>query len=149
MPFPFTIKGKIGNLNAPAKIYLTRGVEATDYAMFRNEAFELKGTSDVPYAVDLLMKRDGKLGDGVFGPIKYVRVFVKPTPIIVTSPDSLQNARVTGGPITADYQKLKATTRRVTAKMDSFGAEAKKASAEERKYPELTARKQAQFDATT
>lgn len=105
VPFPFTIKGKIGNLNAPAKIYLIRGVETKDSATFRNGAFELKGTSDVPHAVDLLVKRDGKLGDGVFGPIKYVRVFVEPTPIIVTSPDSLQNARVTRG------DPLRPTTR--------------------------------------
>lgn len=96
-----------------------------------------------------MVKRDGRLGDGVFGPIKYVRVFVGPTPIIVTSPDSLQNARVTGGPVTADYQRLEAATKRVTTKMDSFGTEVKKASAEERKSPEFTAQEQAQFDAIT
>lgn len=33
--------------------------------------------------------------------------------------------------------------------MNSFGTEVKKASAEERKSPEFTARKQAQFDAIT
>ncbi|MFD1469268.1 redoxin domain-containing protein [Hymenobacter caeli] len=148
-PFAFTIKGKIGQLNAPAKIYLMRGMAPTDSATFKNGAFELKGTSDVPRAVDLLVKRDGKLGDGVFGHIKYVRVFLEPTPIIVTSPDSVQNAHIVGGPVNADYERLGAATKRVTAKMNVFGAEEKKVSAEERKSPEFAARKRAQFDAAT
>ncbi len=146
-PFPFTIKGKIGNLNAPAKIYLMRGTQAADSATFKNGAFELKGTSDVPSAVDLLVKRDGKLGDGVFGPIKYIRVFVEPSPIVVTSPDSLQNARITGGPVTADYQKLVASSNRVKAKMQALVAENQKASAEERKSSAFAARSKAQFEA--
>ncbi len=148
-PFAFTIKGKIGNLNAPAKVYLMRGMEPTDSATFKNGAFELKGTSDVPRAVDLLVKRDGKVGSGVFGPIKYVRVFLEPTPIVVTSPDSVQNARVTGGPITADYQRLVASSDRVKAKMNSIGDAAKKASAEERKSPAFVARQRAQYEAIT
>lgn len=148
-PFAFTIKGKIGNLNAPAKVYLMRGTEPADSATFKNGAFELKGTSDVPRAVDLLVKRDGKLGDGVFGPIKYVRVFLEPIPIVVTSPDSVQNARVTGGPVAADYQRLVASSDRVRAKMNSIGDAASKASAAERKSPAFVARQHAQYDAIT
>ncbi|AMJ66904.1 TlpA disulfide reductase family protein [Hymenobacter sp. PAMC 26628] len=147
--FPFTIKGKIGNLNAPAKVYLMRGMEPTDSATFKNGAFELKGTSDVPRAVDLLVKRDGKLGNGVLGPIKYVRVFLEPTPIVVTSPDSVQNARVTGGPVAADYQRLVASSDRIKAKMNSIGDAAKKASAEEGKSPAFAARQRAQYEAIT
>lgn len=146
-PFAFTIKGKIGNLNAPAKIYLMRGMEPTDSATFKNGAFAFKGTSDVPRAVDLLVKRDGKLGHGMSGTIKYVRVFLEPTPIVVTSPDSVQNARVAGGPVAADYQRLVASSDRVKAKTQALIAEAQKASAEKRKSPEFAARMKAQFDA--
>lgn len=126
-----------------------RGMEATDSATFKNGAFELKGTSDVPRAVDLLVKRDGKLGNGVMGPIKYVRVFLEPTPIVVTSPDSVQNARVSGGPVAADYQRLVASSDRIKAKANSIGAAARKASAAERNSPEFAARTRAQFDAIT
>ncbi|OGX89360.1 TlpA disulfide reductase family protein [Hymenobacter coccineus] len=147
--FPFTIKGKIGHLNAPAKIYLMRGSEPADSATFKDGAFELKGTSDVPRAVDLLVKRDGKLGEGVFGAIRPLRVFLEPTPIVITSPDSMQNARVTGGPVAADYQRLVASSDRVKAKMNSIGDAASKASAEERKSPAFMARQRAQYEAVT
>ncbi|TPG67273.1 TlpA disulfide reductase family protein [Hymenobacter nivis] len=137
--FPFTIKGKIGHLNVPAKIYLMRGTEVTDSATFKNGAFELKGTSDVPQAVDLLVKRDGKLGNGMNGPTRPLRLFLEPTPIVITSPDSMQNARVTGGPVVADYQRLQAALKPVYDKREAVGARIHSA--------EVAARMQGQFDA--
>jgi len=94
---PFTIKGKIGQLNAPAKIYLMHGLEAADSATFKNGAFEFKGTTDAPRKVYLVTKRDGKLGSGIIGRVDGTLVFLEPGPVVLTSPDSLFKAHVTGG----------------------------------------------------
>jgi hypothetical protein len=42
--YPFVVKGKVGQLNAPAKVYLLRG-EVLDSATLKNGQFELKGTT--------------------------------------------------------------------------------------------------------
>ena len=145
-PIPFVVKGKIGNLNAPAKIYLQRGREVMDSATFVNGTFELKGTTDVPRSADLAIKRDGKVGS-IFGPQDNTRIFLEPGPVVLTSPDSLKHARVTGGPVTADDQRLQAALKPVLDKMAALGAESRKVPAEQRKSPEFAERLKAQFDA--
>jgi hypothetical protein len=42
--YPFVVKGKIGSLNAPAKIYLVGG-EKLDSAILKNGHFELRGAN--------------------------------------------------------------------------------------------------------
>ena len=132
---PFTIKGQIGKLNAPAKIYLARGFQITDSVTLVNGAFELKGTTEVPRSVDLLLKRNGKFGNGLFGRKEATRVFLEPGPVVLTSPDSMKNVTVTGGPITADDQRLQVSLKAVSAKVQTMGTEAQKVSEEERKSP--------------
>lgn len=146
-PFAFTIKGKIGNLNAPAKIYLMHGMEPADSATFKNGAFAFKGASDAPRRVHLVIKRDGKLGSGIMGMIDGTLVFLEPGPVVLTSPDSLFKARVTGGPVTTDDQRLQASLKPVLDKMKAARAEAGTASAEERKSPAFAARTLARRDA--
>ena len=144
---PFTTKGQIGKLNAPAKIYLARGFQITDSVTLVNGAFELKGTTEVPRSVDLLLKRNGKFGNGLFGRKEATRVFLEPGPVVLTSPDSMKNITVTGGPITADDQRLQVSLKAVSAKIQTMGTEAQKVSEEERKSPAYQERMKAQFEA--
>ena len=146
-PIPFTVKGKIGQLNAPAKIYLVRGFVATDSATLKDGTFEFKGTTDVPQSADLVIKRDGKWGSGLLGMSDATRIYLEPGPVVLTSSDLLRKATVTGGPITTDDQRLQASLKTVFAKMNVSSAQARKASAEEQKSPEFQARRQAQFEA--
>jgi peroxiredoxin len=67
--------------------------------------------------------------------------------VVLTSPDSLRKARVTGGPVTADDQRLQASLKPVVAKMNAMGAEYQKASEEQRKSPAFQQHMQAQFEA--
>ncbi|QKG52037.1 DUF4369 domain-containing protein [Hymenobacter sp. BRD67] len=46
--YPYLIKGKIGKLNAPAKVYLMTGLQPTDSATLRQGQFEFKGTTPFP-----------------------------------------------------------------------------------------------------
>jgi peroxiredoxin len=45
-----------------------------------------------------------------------LRLFLEPGPVVVTSADSLRTARVTGGALTADYQRLTDATKPVNTK---------------------------------
>ena len=140
-PYPYLIKGKLGQMSAPAKVYLLTGLRATDSVTLRQGRFELRGTTPYPQSATLVLERRGRLQSGwqermLGGKMRRVfvespdrlRLFLEPGPVVVTSPDSLRTARLTGGPLTADYQRLADDTKPVVAKMK-------------------TARSQAQFDA--
>jgi peroxiredoxin len=145
---PFTVKGTIGKLNAPAKIYLLRGRQPIDSATFKNGAFELKGTTDIPTPADLLVKRNGKLESGMFGgPYDATRIYLEPGAIVVTSPDSLKNATTKGGPVNADDQRLVASFKPLLAKNKALEAEYKKATPQQRETPEFKERMEAKGQA--
>jgi peroxiredoxin len=144
--FPYVIKGKLGNLNAPAKVYLVRGMQIADSASLKNGAFELKGTADAPSTADLVFRRKGRLTT-LFGPMgDRARIFLEPGTLAINSPDSLAHATFKGGPAMADYQRLTAAVQPIMNKMQAAGAEAQKATEAERKDPAFRARMQAKFE---
>jgi hypothetical protein len=124
---PFIIKGKVGQLNAPAKIYLVYGPQVLDSATLKNGTFEIKGTTDWPRSAALVLARTGRLGDNSTGQAYFQAsdrsfLFLEPSPIVVTSADSLTRARITGGPQTAAYQRLQSALKPVTKRIKIAGA---------------------------
>jgi peroxiredoxin len=114
----FLLKGKIGQLNHPAKIYLVDGQQVLDSATLHNGAFELKGTTNWPHSAVLVLARQGKLGDNsqgqaYLGAPDRAYVFLEPGPVMVTSADSLTRARITGGPQTTAYNRLNTATKSI------------------------------------
>ena len=127
--YPYVIKGKLGKLNAPAKVYLVNGVQVTDSATLQRGRFELKGTAPYLHTATLVLERQGRLQSGwrdmMFGgkmSRAYIespdrlRLFLEPGPVVVTSSDSLRTARVAGGVLTADYQRLEKAVQPVVDK---------------------------------
>ena len=127
--YPYLIKGQIGQLNAPAKVYLQTG-ETTDSVTLRQGRFEFKGTTPYPHLATLVLERQGRLQSGwremmLGGKMRkaYVespdrqRLFLEPGPVVVASADSMRTARLTGGSLTADYQHLDEAMKPVAAKM--------------------------------
>jgi peroxiredoxin len=113
--YPFAVKGKIGSLNAPAKIYLVGG-EKLDSATLKNGQFEFKGANQWLGSTELILERKGKLRENYtkqsyFRSPDRITVFLEPGPVVVTSSDSLTHARITGGPLMADYQRLDAALK--------------------------------------
>ena len=147
-PTPYTVKGKIGELNAPAKVYLVRGLELLDSTTLKNGSFEFSGTTDRPKEVDVVVQRNGRLKDGFSISSNRTRIFLEPGPVVVTTADSLPNATLKGTQLTADYNKLTASLKPIQAKSAAFQAEARKAPPEQQKTPEFRKREQAQFDAS-
>ena len=116
---PYLVKGKIGQFNAPAKVYLVTGLECIDSATVQQGRFVLKGTTPFPSTATLVLERQGRLQSGwremmLGGKMRRVyfespdrlRLFLEPGPVVVTGPDSMRTARVAGGAPTADYQRL-------------------------------------------
>ncbi|TGD83078.1 TlpA disulfide reductase family protein [Hymenobacter wooponensis] len=143
---PFTIKGKLGTLNAPAKVYLVRGMTVADSATLKNGVFELKGTTEVPITADLVFRPKGRL-TSMYGPLDRTRVFLEPGTLLVTSPDSLAHATLKGGPATTDYVRLGESIKPVLAKIEAFGAEAQKATEQQRKDPAYQEQMRDKFEA--
>ncbi|AMR27408.1 hypothetical protein A0257_10065 [Hymenobacter psoromatis] len=127
--YPYLIKGKIGQLGAPAKVYLLTGLQTIDSATVRQGQFELKGTTPYPQSATLVLERRGRLQSGwqqkmLGGKMRRVfiespdrlRLFLEPGPVVVTSADSLRTARLAGGALTADYQRLTEAVEPVGAK---------------------------------
>jgi hypothetical protein len=121
-PGPYVVKGQVGHLNAPAKIYLVYGPQVLDSATLRNGQFELRGSNGWPHSAELVLERQGHLREGVRNGLYHrssperVSLFISPEPVTVTTADSLSKARLQGGPQLAAYQRLDATLKAVAAK---------------------------------
>ncbi|MBX0288820.1 AhpC/TSA family protein [Hymenobacter sp. HSC-4F20] len=144
---PFTIKGTLGKLNAPAKVYLMRGNVVADSATLKNGAFELKGTSNAPVAADLIFRTKGQLGSLSGRVLDRTRLYLEPGTIVITSPDSLAHATIQGGPVNTDNVRLNAAIKPVIANVQAFGAEMQKATEQQRQDPAFHERNKARFDA--
>jgi len=98
----FTIRGKIGNLNAPAKIYIDYSADGgggQDSAILKNGAFEFSGTiGGNAYArIALAHEGDGKEKAIYTGDVIYIHFGQED--LVMNSPDSLSNAVVTGSKV--------------------------------------------------
>ncbi|GAB3238652.1 TlpA disulfide reductase family protein [Hymenobacter seoulensis] len=148
-PAPFVIKGKLGKLNAPAKVYLVRGMTVTDSATLKNGAFELKGTVEAPVMAELIMRRNGRFGS-LFGALgDRARLYLEPGTALVTSPDSLAHATLTGGALNKDYARLLAATAPAIASMHAIGAESQKTTEQQRQDPAFQEQMRGRFQAVS
>jgi peroxiredoxin len=128
--YPYLIKGKIGTLNAPAKVYLMTGMQSADSATLQQGRFEFKGATEFPHSTTLVLERQGRLQSGwrekmlggqmhrvyVESPDR-IRLFLEPGPVVVTSSDSLRTAHLTGGKLTTEYLRLAEVTKPVNDKL--------------------------------
>jgi peroxiredoxin len=107
----FTITGKIGNLNKPAKIYLdysSEGKGATDSCEMVNGTFKFSGNVADYASARMTLSREGIKDKEIYGTkglgdVVYVN-FGKEN-IKITSADSLYNAKWTGSKV---YEEMKA-----------------------------------------
>lgn len=144
---PFLIKGKLGKLNTPAKMYLVRGSLPIDSVTVKNGAFELKGTTEAPCMADLILRPNGRLGN-LFGPMgDRTRLYLEAGTVLVTSPDSLAHATIKGGPLNADYARLDASIKPIFAAIQAFGAEVQQATEQQRQNPAFEEQMKSRFEA--
>ena len=108
----FTVKGKVGNLNAPAKAYIMYRVGSTsiaDSAAITNGVFTFKGTLENPLMASIRIKHDADVVDPAKrNPVDALSLYLENGTIGVTAPDSIKNAKITGSQMNTDNAKLKA-----------------------------------------
>lgn len=104
----FTVKGKIGTLDAPAKvfmIYSKGGQRIIDSAGVKGGEFALAGTVDEPLKGILVLDRVGAGLQAIKTP-DMVTVFIDKGTLLVNTKDSLSNAVLSGTTLNEDQQKL-------------------------------------------
>jgi len=130
----YIINGKVGQLQTPAKAYLrySKGTgRQTDSAAINNGEFTFEGTIDMPLNAYLIINNKGT-GIRTKG-ISYIELYLEPATITVISPDSLINAKINGGQINADNDRLKMALAPVTAKANALNEEYLAATEEKKK----------------
>ncbi|MDO7851081.1 TlpA disulfide reductase family protein [Hymenobacter convexus] len=145
---PFVVKGRVGQLNAPARVYLLRGSEILDSATLKNGAFELKGHTEMPERGQLVLVRNGRQPNPQRLPGNSLKLFLEPGPVVVTGSDSLPLAKFTGGPLTRDYLRLDAALQPAFARIKANGVEYQRATEAQRKEPAFAERIHQEYKAT-
>jgi len=113
----FVIKGKMGQLGAPAKVFLYYQ-QLPDYAwiedsaVLNNGAFEFKGTANYPVEATVTLRRNGKVA---YGKDESCTIFIE-NGVITIKGDSLPNATVKGGIENRNHQQLKSMLKPVKDK---------------------------------
>src|SRR5690606_36382068 len=104
----FTIKGKVGAYNAPAKVFIQyyEGQQPKiDSAIINNGVFALRRTVEMPSTGYLVLPPEGK----TFGPwvqqADYAEIFLSQGPIHVKG-ETLRSAAISGTRIIEDYTAL-------------------------------------------
>jgi len=157
---PFTVKSKIGKLNAPAKAYLVYRLGAnsvTDSAAIVNGEFTFTGVAMNPVNASMFIDYKGigfakyialNFPDG--GPSKsadMLNFYIEQGTINITSPDSAAKADVSGSPSNEDNKKLKSQLKIVMDKAQKIVAEAQAAKPEQQQSAAFQNAMQAKYKA--
>ena len=105
----FTIKGKLGNLNAPARAYLLykQGTNrVVDSAIITNGSFEIKGNVIEPANAALVIDHAGNGIDQLDSTVDVLTLYIDKGEMTVTGPDSVAKAKITGSKINDDNIRL-------------------------------------------
>lgn len=146
---PYSIKGKIGSLNKPAKVYFITKGNNVDSANVVNGAFEFKGNTDEPQMGTLVLDHKGAgLRNITPGSADMLRLYVEKGVSTVTGKDSVKKATVSGK-INADNAKLTSRLKGIDAEMAALTAEYRAASPEQRKSEAFMEQINAKEDAIT
>lgn len=106
----YSLKGKIGNIGAPAKVYLIKGPKQTVIASsgIQNGKFQFSGRLSDPEAVTLVLSYTGTGAYTGKGKQEFMDIYLEPGTISIASPDSLYHASIKGGNVNTANEKLKA-----------------------------------------
>jgi len=118
----FTVKGKVGKLNAPAKAFIQYkdgSNNVMDSAAIVNGAFEFKGKATLPIAASIRVKHDATPLDPDPKKRKPADAFPFYLDKTVTfnAADSIKYAKVTGSKVNDDNERFKAVFKKMDAEV--------------------------------
>lgn len=124
----YVVKGKVGNLSAPAKVFLRykiNGERHTDSMVIRNGQFLFKGKVGAPKEAHIMLQPGPVDDNPVIRSQPDVLAFIIEDKLIqISSKDSMHKATVKS-PANDDNAKMNAVLKPVYAKYDSLNAEYK------------------------
>jgi peroxiredoxin len=138
----YTVNGKVGSYNAPAKMYLIYQVkdqETKDSVVLKNGQFQFKGTvGSVPINAFLILNEKGN------GPRSkdYKSIFLEKGDIKVTGDDKVANATIEGGKANRENARYEALTKPIDDAQSAQDAK-EKAETDEQKNSESFQRQMA------
>jgi peroxiredoxin len=111
-PFSYSISGHLGPLPPTAVVFVRDNQRITDSAHVRAGHFTLRGTAQQPHSILLLLVGEGRL-PSIYRHSTYVtgdarRLFIEPTPVVLTSAGQLYNATLRGGPVNQEFARYTA-----------------------------------------
>ncbi|WP_295677016.1 DUF4369 domain-containing protein, partial [uncultured Mucilaginibacter sp.] len=130
-PQAFVIKGKIGTLNAPAKVYLAYQVGATkviDSALIANGSFTFSGNVLNPTNASMLLDHKGTGITKTDSTSDILNFYIEKGEIGITGPDSAYKAVVTGSKINDDSKRLIGQLKPINDRANALNAEKRRAS---------------------
>jgi len=132
----YTLQGKVGNLNAPAKVYLLHMVgseRVLDSAAVTAGKFTFTGPISGPAQAQLMVKHSDAVANQMARP-DALMLYLEPKTFEVTSAtDSVSKAVIKGSPVNEDNVKYQAFVKSASDKNAALMAEYRSKSPEERK----------------
>lgn len=120
----FQLKGEIGTLSSPARIYLSYSSSEgnkIDSAMFQNGKFVFEGSIIEPSKANLIVNYKGS---GIRGKsVKNTTLYLEPGIINFSSNDSLGNEKVSGSKLNEDYERLNKTIKPIQKRMSQIASD--------------------------
>ncbi|MDQ1090142.1 TlpA disulfide reductase family protein [Siphonobacter sp. SORGH_AS_1065] len=110
----YTIKGKVGHLNKPAKAYLYYKIRGTnqsfvDSTFLTDGNFTFKGKVDSPKEANIRLVHDNTPNDPTKRPkFDVLALFVEDTEITLTAKDSIKHATIKGSKLNDENTKVNA-----------------------------------------
>lgn len=129
----YTIKGKVGTLNSPAKVYMQyreKGQEKLDSASISNGEFKFNGVVDEPSQAYLILSPEGKPLRQLQGP-DFGSVYLSKGVISVVG-NTLKEAKVSGNSINDEFAKYQLAGKELSTAMDALNKEFYAASDEQK-----------------
>jgi len=143
----FTVKGKIGAFNAPAKVYMQYAVNGQgklDSADIVNGAFKFNGNIAEPAKAYIVLSPDGKPLRQIQNPDLNTVYLAKG--VISVEGSSLKNAKVSGNALNVENEKYKLASKSINDAMEALNQEFYAASDEQKQDPEFIGRLQAKAE---
>jgi len=147
----FTVKGTVGKLNSPSKVYLSyrqNKTVITDSASIKNGMFELKGQVSNPVKAKLVLDHAGKGLQNQRTP-DFVELYLEKGVVSLISKDSVYNAVVVGSVVNDDNRKLTEKLAAAKNKMKVMMAEYYAAPDEKKKSKEFQDETEKRYNAIT
>lgn len=132
----FTIKGNIGKLNAPAKVYLQYaegGQRQLDSAVVKNGVFSFNGVVQNPVEAVVVVSAEGKPLRQLENP-DYRNIFLSKG-VITLKGENLKNAKLAGNKINDDLAKYDLASAEIKAAAEKLIASYADATDEQRNAP--------------